>query len=97
MLKRFVCFLMVLVAYLQPAIQYSLRDLNPLDFIEIALRDGRITLEELLAENANPAHKYKETAFFGLFHSEPDFDFNAQQMIEYRGFKVDRLFNGFCF
>ena len=31
-------------------------------------------------------------AFFNLFnffHQEPDFDFNAQQMIEYRGFKYE--------
>ena len=85
-------FVLVLVGCLQRTSQYSLRDLNPLDFIELALREGRVTLDELLAENGSlPTNaSFKETTFFQLFHNEPDFDFKAQEMIEYRGFKVDR-------
>lgn len=86
----FVFLFLLLSSCLQRTAPYSLRNLNPLDLIELALDDGRITLDELLGEDTSSSHNvtHEMPTFFNLFHSEPDFNFNAREMIEYRGFKV---------
>ena len=94
MFGRLVFFFLVLLGgCLQRATQYSLRDLNPLGLMELALNDGRITLDELLGEDTSSSHhaNHEEPTFFNFFHSEPDFNFNAKEMIEYRGFKVGAI------
>lgn len=81
---------------------YSARHSSPLSAIELALKEYKITLDELIAETGDSNHENNEIsqlnplfephnvpATFGLFHKEPDYDWNAQQMIENRGFKFE--------
>ena len=89
MFKFIYFFILLLILLDQSTSSFSLRDPNPLDLIELALNEQIISVDELFDENQSKFGKIKRKSFFDLFHNEPDFNFNAQQMIEYRGFKVN--------
>jgi len=95
-------FLLLIIPCICKSVQFSIGEISTLSGIEKAFEKNKITLNELISEVSlnNESNDINlldnfinridhKQHILGFSHKEPDFDFDAQEMIEYRGFKFE--------